>query len=130
MIVVLRKAYIFVPEKILVKTSLFKATGAGETGAAIPQFDFHISYSLLIYRSFYSGTNSVTQLKKLQTMSDNKNITSQQDRIQIDVNDPSEVEYVHSLFPELEHEQIVEAIKEKGPLRKTVMEYIKTKYRV
>jgi len=63
-------------------------------------------------------------------MSDNKNITSIQDRIRIDSNDPSEVEYVHSLFPELEHEQIVDAIKEKGPVRKEVMEYLKKKYRV
>jgi len=63
-------------------------------------------------------------------MSDNKNITSIQDRIRIDSNDPSEVEYVHSLFPELEHEQIVQAIKEKGPIRKDVMEYLKKTYRV
>jgi len=63
-------------------------------------------------------------------MADDKNITSVQDRIRIDVNDPSEVKYVHSFFPELEHEQIVEAIKEKGPVRKNVMEYLKTKYRV
>jgi hypothetical protein len=63
-------------------------------------------------------------------MSDNKNITSIQDRIRIDSNDPSEVEYVHSLFPELEHEQIVQAINEKGPIRKDVMEYLKKTYRV
>lgn len=53
-----------------------------------------------------------------------------QDRIRIDSNDPSEVEYVHSLFPELEHEDIVKAIKEKGPIRKDVMEYLKKTYRV
>lgn len=63
-------------------------------------------------------------------MSDNKNNTSQQDRIRIDINDSSEVEYVHSLFPELEHEQILNAIKEKGPMRKDVMEYLKKKYRI
>jgi hypothetical protein len=63
-------------------------------------------------------------------MPDNKNIASQQDRIKIDINDPSEVEYVHSLFPELEHEQIVRAIQEKGPMRKKVMEYIKKTYRI
>ena len=63
-------------------------------------------------------------------MSDNKNIVSQQDRIRIDINDPSEVEYVHSQFPELEHQQVVDAIKEKGPVRKDVVEYLKTKYRV
>ena len=63
-------------------------------------------------------------------MADYKSITSNQDRIRIDINDKSEVEYVHSLFPELEHDQILEAIKKKGPLRKTVMDYLKTKYRV
>jgi len=63
-------------------------------------------------------------------MSDNKNNTGQQDRIRIDANDPSEVEYVHSLFPELEHSQVLDAIKEKGPIRKDVMEYLKKKYRV
>jgi len=63
-------------------------------------------------------------------MADNKEITSHQDRLQIDINDSSEVEYVHRLFPELEHEQIVEAIRKKGPIRKNVMEYLKTTYRV
>ncbi len=63
-------------------------------------------------------------------MADNKNITSIEDRIRIDVNDPSEVEYVHSLFPEPEHVQIVEAIKEIGPMRKDVMAHLKKKYRL
>ncbi|HMC99277.1 MAG TPA: DUF3606 domain-containing protein [Ferruginibacter sp.] len=63
-------------------------------------------------------------------MSDNKTNVGKQDRDRIDANDPSEVEYVHSLFPELEHSQIVDAIKEKGPMRKNVMEYLKEKYRV
>ena len=45
-------------------------------------------------------------------MSDNKNIVSQQDGIRIDINDPSEVEYVHSQFPELEHQQVVDVIEE------------------
>ena len=57
-------------------------------------------------------------------MADNKNDKSQQDRVRIDVNDPSEVEYLHSLFPGLEHQQIVDAIKEKGPMRKDVMAYL------
>ena len=62
-------------------------------------------------------------------MSDNKNKTAQQDRIRIDINDPSEVEYVHSLFPGLQHGQVVRAIQEKGPIRKKVMEYLKKNYR-
>jgi hypothetical protein len=63
-------------------------------------------------------------------MSDNKEIRSQQDRDRVDINDPSEVEYVHQQFPELEHQQIVDAIREKGPMRKNIMEHLKTKYRV
>ena len=70
------------------------------------------------------------QFSKSIIMSDNKSNTSQQDRIRIDINDPSEVEYVHKQFPELEHEQIVDAIREAGPMRKDVMEYLKKKYRV
>ncbi len=63
-------------------------------------------------------------------MADDKTLQTQQDRDRIDLNDPSEVEYVHSLFPELEHEQVVEAIRDKGPMRKKVMEYLKATYRV
>ncbi|MEP6673763.1 MAG: DUF3606 domain-containing protein [Ferruginibacter sp.] len=63
-------------------------------------------------------------------MSDNKNINTQQDRVLVDKNDPSEVEYVHQQFPELEHEQVVEAIAAAGPVRKDIMEYLKKKYRV
>jgi hypothetical protein len=63
-------------------------------------------------------------------MSDNKNINTQQDRVRVDSNDPSEVEYVHQQFPELEHQQIVDAIEASGPFRKDIMEYLKKKYRV
>lgn len=57
-------------------------------------------------------------------------LRSQLDKIRVDINDPNEAEYLHSLFPELEHQQIVDAIKEKGPLRKNITEYLKTTYRV
>ncbi len=60
-------------------------------------------------------------------MSDNKNIHDNRDRSKIDINDPSEVEYVHQQFPGLKHDQIVQAIKEKGPSREAVMNYLKTK---
>jgi hypothetical protein len=59
------------------------------------------------------------------TMSDNKTNTGQQDRIRVDANDPSEVEYLHSQFPEKTHQQIKDAIKEKGPLRKDIEAYLK-----
>ena len=60
-------------------------------------------------------------------MSDNKNIMDQRDSKKIDLNDPSEVEYVHQQFPYLKHEQIREAIKAKGPSREAVINYLKTK---
>ncbi|CAN5244328.1 hypothetical protein BH11BAC5_BH11BAC5_08080 [soil metagenome] len=58
---------------------------------------------------------------------DNKKIQDGRDRNQIDVNDPAEAEYVHQQFPNLAHEQIVQAIKEKGPSRQAVMNYLQTK---
>jgi hypothetical protein len=58
---------------------------------------------------------------------DNKKMTDQRDRSKIDINDASEVEFVHQQFPNLQHSQIVEAIKEKGPNRENVMNYLKTK---
>lgn len=60
-------------------------------------------------------------------MSDNKNVRDGRDNAKIDINDPSEVEYVHRQFPNLAHDQIIEAIKQKGPSREDVMNYLKTK---
>ncbi|MEO6547704.1 MAG: DUF3606 domain-containing protein [Ferruginibacter sp.] len=60
-------------------------------------------------------------------MADNKNISDNRDNNKIDVNDPSEVEYVHQQFPNLKHSDIVDAIRLKGPSRADVMEYLKLK---
>ena len=60
-------------------------------------------------------------------MADNKNATDGRDRTKIDVNDASEVEFVHEQFPQFSHQQIVEAIKLKGPSREAVIDYLKTK---
>ena len=57
-------------------------------------------------------------------MSDNKNLTGHQDRVLIDSKSPSEVEYVHKQFPDMKHDEILNAIKSKGPFRKDVMEYL------
>jgi len=59
-------------------------------------------------------------------MSDNKKMMDTRDDSKIDINDPSEVEYVHQKFPYLKHEQVVKAIKEKGPSREMVMKYLET----
>jgi Protein of unknown function (DUF3606) len=50
-------------------------------------------------------------------MSDDKNYRGQQDRLRVDANDPSEVEYLHRQFPEKSHEEIKKAIQSAGPLR-------------
>lgn len=59
-------------------------------------------------------------------MSDSKSNVGQQDRIRVDANDPSEVEYLHRQFPKLKHEQVLEAVKSKGPLREDIVKYLKT----
>ena len=59
-------------------------------------------------------------------MSDNKNATDIKDRMKVDANDPSEVEYVHSKYPHLQHQQVVDAVKSKGPLRADIEKYLDT----
>lgn len=62
---------------------------------------------------------------------DNKNFTGWQDRIKIDLNDPSEVEYFHSKHSHFSHQEIKDAIKEFGPYRQRVHDYLneKTKFK-
>lgn len=57
-------------------------------------------------------------------MSDNKQNIGKQDDIRVDSNDASEVEYLHRQFPNKSHEEIKKAIKEKGPFRKDIIEYL------
>lgn len=57
-------------------------------------------------------------------MPDDKKNTGKQDDIRVDANDPSEVEYLHSRFPERTHEEIKEAIRNYGPLRKNIEEQL------
>jgi hypothetical protein len=57
-------------------------------------------------------------------MSDNKVNVGQQDRIRVDANDPSEVEYLHRQFPEYSHEEIRNAIESKGPLREDIVSFL------
>jgi len=57
-------------------------------------------------------------------MADNKQNVGKQDDIRVDINDPSEVEYLHQQFPNKTHEQIKEAIKTKGPFRKDIIAYL------
>ena len=57
-------------------------------------------------------------------MSDDKSKTTKQDRIRVDVNDSSEIEYLQQQFPSFSREQIVEIIKQKGPLRADILAYL------
>lgn len=61
-------------------------------------------------------------------MSDNKQKTDGRDDAKIDKNDKSEVEFVHSQFPSLQHSDIVAAIEAAGPMRQEVYNYIKRKH--
>jgi hypothetical protein len=60
-------------------------------------------------------------------MSDNKTKTGKQDDIRVDSEDPSEVEYLHRQFPNKTHEEIKKAIKEKGPMRINIEQYLRSK---
>ena len=53
-------------------------------------------------------------------MTGNNIIRGQRDRRRIDVNDPTDVEYVHYQFPWLSHKEIKEIIKKHGPDRHAV----------
>ena len=57
-------------------------------------------------------------------MSDSKTNTGKQDRIRVDANDPSEVEYLHRQYPNKTHQEIKDAIAKKGPLRKDIEAYL------
>ena len=59
-------------------------------------------------------------------MSDNKTKTGKQDDIRVDINDASEVEYLHQQFPNKTHEEIKKAIKEKGPMRSDIENYLRS----
>ncbi len=58
-------------------------------------------------------------------MSDNKQSRDGRDRSKVDSSDKSEVEYLHQQHPQHSHEQIVEAIKKYGPLRKDIEAHLK-----
>ena len=48
-------------------------------------------------------------------MSDNKKITTQQERIRVDAKDPVEVEYLHQKFPGFPPNEMLKAIHKAGP---------------
>ena len=58
---------------------------------------------------------------------DNKKYITTNDRIRVNAHDPSEVEYLHSKFPELSHAVIKQAIVKAGPVRQNIVKYLRTK---
>ncbi|OQP62001.1 hypothetical protein A3860_30420 [Niastella vici] len=53
-------------------------------------------------------------------MSDDKSKIGRQDDIRVDLNDQSEVEYLHRQIPNKTHQEIKDAIKKYGPFRKDI----------
>ena len=54
-------------------------------------------------------------------MSDNRDLRGFQDRDRVDSQDSNEVEYIHRQFPELSHEEVLNAIRQNGPMREDIM---------
>ncbi len=57
-------------------------------------------------------------------MADDKNKQGQQDRSRVSSSEPYEVEYLHSKYPNLSHQEIADAVKEAGPNREDVERYL------
>jgi hypothetical protein len=60
-------------------------------------------------------------------MSDNKDKQGKQDRMRVDANDASEVEYLHRQYPQYSHTEILNAVKEQGPLRQDIERFLSSK---
>jgi len=53
-------------------------------------------------------------------MSDDKTNRGRPDKLRVDINDKSEVEYLHQQFPNKSHEEVVDAIRRYGPMREDI----------
>ena len=53
-------------------------------------------------------------------MSDDKMNRGRQDALRVDINDKSEVEYLHQQYPNKTHEEVVDAIRRYGPMREDI----------
>jgi hypothetical protein len=59
------------------------------------------------------------------SMSDDKTNVGRQDDLRVDINDKSEVEYLHSQFPNKSHEEVVDAIRRYGPMREDIVKELR-----
>ena len=76
-----------------------------------------MSLLTILAQSLYINSKNIV-------MPDNKDQTGQQDRIRVDSNDPSEVEYLHKQYPTMSHQQILDAIRIAGPLRADIIAWL------
>lgn len=60
-------------------------------------------------------------------MSDDKDIRDGRDRSKIDLNDPSELAYVRQQYPWFSLDEIKKVIREHGPSRRSVVDYLDLK---
>ncbi|HMH24902.1 MAG TPA: DUF3606 domain-containing protein [Puia sp.] len=63
-------------------------------------------------------------------MTDNKKKKGAQDRARVSANEPYEVEYLHSKYPGLSHQQVYAAVRKAGPSRTAIIAYLKDKGKV
>jgi hypothetical protein len=80
---------------------------------------------MMLAASLFQRNISLTY--KIQIM-DSKNNRGRQDKIRVDLNDPSEVEYLHSRYPNRSHQQVKDAIKAYGPFRKDIERQLEKLY--
>jgi hypothetical protein len=59
------------------------------------------------------------------SMSDDKTNRGKQDDLRVDINDKSEVEYLHKQFPSKSHEEVVDAIRRYGPMREDILKELR-----
>ena len=53
----------------------------------------------------------------------------QDERLNVDADDPAEVEYLHYQFPEYKHMEIIEAVKQFGLVRRNIEKYLSSSKR-
>lgn len=60
-------------------------------------------------------------------MSDNPELRGGRDRSTIALDQSYEISYIHQQFPWFSRDEIIDAVKKKGPLRETVVDFLQQK---
>jgi Protein of unknown function (DUF3606) len=66
----------------------------------------------------------------MDVMADNKAKKDGRDRSKVNSKEAYEVEYLHSKYPNLSHQQVYSAIRAAGPVRKDIEQYLKGKGKI